>query len=350
VTIAYADMDLTSSYSAADTAIIIQFNEPYASLDTIDLTLSYIRDWSDTGTDDKELQFTTYMLADYDKDLQVDVTDLIQFIDAWNVDDVSYELGPTSGSMPNLIPDVDGSFTLIDALTFSRMWYWSNQTSGGFMALTDIIGAPIDIEQVGNQIILQLPDATIASEIAIQYPVEDIEFIYQSNSLDNEIIASRKFEDEMVYMQLNGFVKGLNQNIDKQLTININGSAHQDFPLMIKYRLSGNDGKTITQGSHYLKFIPIPDEFSLHQNYPNPFNPVTTIQYDIPIDSEVLLLVYDIQGRLVKTLVNTNQSAGYKSIRWNGMNDLGQSVSAGMYFYHLQAVGYSKVRKMVLLK
>ena len=267
-----------------------------------------------------------------------------------NVDDVSYELGPTSGSMPNLIPDVDGSFTLIDALTFSRMWYWSNQTSGGFMALTDIIGAPIDIEQVGNQIILQLPDATIASEIAIQYPVEDIEFIYQSNSLDNEIIASRKFEDEMVYMQLNGFVKGLNQNIDKQLTININGSAHQDFPLMIKYRLSGNDGKTITQGSHYLKFIPIPDEFSLHQNYPNPFNPVTTIQYDIPIDSEVLLLVYDIQGRLVKTLVNTNQSAGYKSIRWNGMNDLGQSVSAGMYFYHLQAVGYSKVRKMVLLK
>jgi flagellar hook assembly protein FlgD len=60
--------------------------------------------------------------------------------------------------------------------------------------------------------------------------------------------------------------------------------------------------------------------------------------------------VYDIQGRLVKTLVNTNQSAGYKSIRWNGMNDLGQSVSAGMYFYHLQAVGYSKVRKMVLLK
>ena len=94
----------------------------------------------------------------------------------------------------------------------------------------------------------------------------------------------------------------------------------------------------------------IPVNYKLFPAFPNPFNPVTTIQYDIPIDSEVLLLVYDIQGRLVKTLVNTNQSAGYKSIRWNGMNDLGQSVSAGMYFYHLQAVGYSKVRKMVLLK
>jgi len=252
--------------------------------------------------------------------------------------------------MPNLIPELDGSYTLIDALTFSQMWYWSNQTSGGFMALTDIIGAPIDIEQVGNQIILQLPDATIASEIAIQYNIEDIDFSYQSSSLENEIIASKKFEDEMVYMQLNGFVQDIDQNMDKQLTIHIDGSSQKDFPLMIKYRVLGNDEKTITQGSHHLKFVPIPDEFSLHQNYPNPFNPVTTIQYDIPIDSEVLLLVYDIQGRLVKTLVNTNQSAGYKSIRWNGMNDLGKSVSAGMYFYHLQAIGYSKVRKMVLLK
>ncbi|MED5266067.1 MAG: FlgD immunoglobulin-like domain containing protein, partial [Candidatus Neomarinimicrobiota bacterium] len=120
--------------------------------------------------------------------------------------------------------------------------------------------------------------------------------------------------------------------------------------LMIKYRASGNDQKTISQGSTYLKFVPIPEEFSLHQNYPNPFNPVTTIQYDIPIDSKVLLLVYDIQGRVVKTLVNSEQSAGYKSIRWNGTNDYGQSVSAGMYFYHLQTSNFSKVLKMVFLK
>ena len=115
-------------------------------------------------------------------------------------------------------------------------------------------------------------------------------------------------------------------------------------------RAIGHDNMIISQQTSKITVLNIPEQFALHHNYPNTFNPVTTIQYDIPIDSEVLLLVYDIQGRLVKTLVNTNQSAGYKSIRWNGMNDLGQSVSAGMYFYHLQAIGYSKVRKMVLLK
>ncbi len=94
----------------------------------------------------------------------------------------------------------------------------------------------------------------------------------------------------------------------------------------------------------------IPDQFALHHNYPNPFNPVTTILYDIPVDAAVMLVVYDILGRQVKTLINTNQTAGYKSIRWHGINDQGQLVSAGMYFYHLQAGRFSKVRKMVLLK
>ena len=70
----------------------------------------------------------------------------------------------------------------------------------------------------------------------------------------------------------------------------------------------------------------------------------------MPIDADVLLVVYDILGRHVKTLVNTNQTVGYKSIKWNGTNDHGQTISAGVYFYQLQTVGYSKVRKMVLLK
>ena len=92
------------------------------------------------------------------------------------------------------------------------------------------------------------------------------------------------------------------------------------------------------------------NEFQLNQNYPNPFNPVTTIQYDIPVDAEVILVIYDVLGRHVKTLVNTSQSAGYKSIKWIGTNDYGKTSSAGVYFYNLQTVGYSKVRKMVLLK
>ena len=59
----------------------------------------------------------------------------------------------------------------------------------------------------------------------------------------------------------------------------------------------------------------VPEVFALHQNYPNPFNPVTSLRYDLPEDGLVNITVYDMIGRLVKTLVNSPQTAGYKSIR-----------------------------------
>ena len=95
----------------------------------------------------------------------------------------------------------------------------------------------------------------------------------------------------------------------------------------------------------------LPTNYSLELiNYPNPFNPITIIEYDIPIESDVHLVIYDLLGRQVKTLVNGYQKAGYKSMKWNGTNDQGRMVSAGMYFYHLQSGKFSKVRKMILLK
>jgi len=94
----------------------------------------------------------------------------------------------------------------------------------------------------------------------------------------------------------------------------------------------------------------IPDVYALHQNYPNPFNPITRINYDLPEDALVNITIYDMMGRQVKTLINSEQTAGYRTIRWNGTNYLGQTVSAGLYMYVIQAGDYRKTRKMVLLK
>ncbi|MBC8215012.1 MAG: T9SS type A sorting domain-containing protein, partial [Candidatus Marinimicrobia bacterium] len=96
--------------------------------------------------------------------------------------------------------------------------------------------------------------------------------------------------------------------------------------------------------------ILLPEEFALRQNYPNPFNPVTTIQYNLPDDAHVSMVVYDIMGRQVRTLVNDVQSAGYRTVKWNATNEMGQPVSAGMYFYVLKADDFTQIRKMVLLK
>ncbi len=93
-----------------------------------------------------------------------------------------------------------------------------------------------------------------------------------------------------------------------------------------------------------------PHGFALHQNYPNPFNPITTLRYDLPENSLVNIIIYDMLGREVKTLVNTTQDAGFKSVVWNATNDHGKPVSAGVYLYQIQAGDFVQTKKMVLLK
>ncbi|NOZ03983.1 MAG: T9SS type A sorting domain-containing protein [FCB group bacterium] len=93
-----------------------------------------------------------------------------------------------------------------------------------------------------------------------------------------------------------------------------------------------------------------PEIFMLSQNYPNPFNPITTIEYSLPRENHVKLTIYDVSGRHVKTLVNSREGPGYKSIKWDGSNEFGQSVGAGIYIYTIKAGEYVKTRKMVLLK
>jgi hypothetical protein len=94
----------------------------------------------------------------------------------------------------------------------------------------------------------------------------------------------------------------------------------------------------------------VPQEFSLSQNYPNPFNPETKISYALPTDCHVKLSIYNITGRKVKTLVDEHQTAGYKTVCWNGKDDQGKETASGIYFYKIRAGDFSQSRKMVLVK
>jgi hypothetical protein len=94
----------------------------------------------------------------------------------------------------------------------------------------------------------------------------------------------------------------------------------------------------------------LPITYNLYNAYPNPFNPVTTLQYDLPEDAMVDITIYDMIGRVVKTLVNGSQTAGYRTTQWNATNNIGQSVSAGLYLYTIQAGKFRQTKKMVLLK
>jgi len=94
----------------------------------------------------------------------------------------------------------------------------------------------------------------------------------------------------------------------------------------------------------------IVNSFHIYSNYPNPFNPTTTIHYNLPIEALVNLVIFDMMGRQVKTLVNNIQTEGYKLIQWNATNNQNQSVSAGIYLYKIEIGNFVQTKKMILLK
>ncbi len=93
-----------------------------------------------------------------------------------------------------------------------------------------------------------------------------------------------------------------------------------------------------------------PTDFALHGNYPNPFNPSTTIRYDVPSASHVQVLIYNVLGQEVVSLVNQVQTPGYYSVQWNGQNQSGIQVGSGLYFVRLMTEHGQYNHKMVYMK
>ncbi|MBN2410502.1 M6 family metalloprotease domain-containing protein [candidate division KSB1 bacterium] len=91
-------------------------------------------------------------------------------------------------------------------------------------------------------------------------------------------------------------------------------------------------------------------EFALLQNYPNPFNPQTTISYQIPKKTVVSIVVFDVLGREIKTLVDGPVPPGAHDVVWNGLDNFGRQAATGVYFYRINTEKFSQIRKMILLR
>ncbi len=129
-----------------------------------------------------------------------------------------------------------------------------------------------------------------------------------------------------------------------------------DNPWRFRYKITaldhaGNESEAAVVGE--VSAVPggLPTQFALHQCVPNPFNPTTTIGYDLPKRTTVRLTVFDVAGRLVRSLVPSEVlGAGRHEVVWNGRNESGRSVSAGLYFFRLEAGGFQATKRMTLVK
>jgi hypothetical protein len=141
----------------------------------------------------------------------------------------------------------------------------------------------------------------------------------------------------------------------EELTLRI---ADSDFELVLDEPLVWKANDVRQLDLNFEKTEVLPRAYALDQNHPNPFNPATSISYAIPsqvngapvASTHVTLQIYDIRGRVVRSLVSARQAPGLYSARWDGKDDRGVSVSSGMYFYRLKTEHFTRTRKMMMVK
>ena len=192
------------------------------------------------------------------------------------------------------------------------------------------------------------------SNLYFGVPIPEEEMLsYQLPPKPPEGAFDVRFSDNMKVAENSGTIEIMNNSEQLVISYDIKDDADWILSGDEEYRLSGS-GEIVVYGNvigfTLNKVTEIPLAYSVLQNYPNPFNPVTTIRYNLPEYSHVSIIIYDLLGRRVTTLINKAEKPGYKSIVWDGTDSFGKQVSAGVYLYQIRAGNYTRVRKMALLK
>ena len=100
----------------------------------------------------------------------------------------------------------------------------------------------------------------------------------------------------------------------------------------------------------YIDKSNLPSDYALRSPFPNPFNPITQIKFDVPEQNIINLSVFDLNGKLVKTLTNQEYEQGRYKLDWNAQNNYGQVVPSGMYFIRFSSNSYTNTKKILFLK
>lgn len=131
------------------------------------------------------------------------------------------------------------------------------------------------------------------------------------------------------------------------MTIHKHSGAPETYPIQDIQKLTFYG---VVSVEDYDKLKDALSTFVLLQNYPNPFNPITKIEFNIPVSTNVEVNIFDINGRLIRTLMNDFIEKGYHQTVWDAKNDLGQLVTSGVYIYHIKTDNQIISKKMLFIK
>lgn len=281
---------------------------------------------------------SNFFLADYNNDNIIDVTDVIGIVNqllnfSINTEDIASNI-----FISHTLEEDEHPFYFLDT-------YMLND--GVIQGISLEINLPDGFETVGIEKSIHAGNMTLKSNPAYQNDSQKVKKIIYSP--EGEYIDSGNGQITRIKIKQND---GLNripiteiiQKVNNIETIIGSGNYELEFSLV--------DFDTYLQSIESNEYIQISEQFSLSNVFPNPFNPTTSIHYDLPIESHISIIIYNLNGNQIEKLINKNQYAGTYQIEWNA-----NQYASGTYFVKLKAsssesreIKYTNVKKITLIK
>ena len=170
------------------------------------------------------------------------------------------------------------------------------------------------------------------------------------NQYDWAITDASGFEalidDDMATMEADNMMSTLAEGQELEYVMGVFNFSYGTYKVQIR---DESDLGSMGEVNNDIEINPY--EYALYDNFPNPFNPETQIRFSVGGQENVKLVIYDMMGRHIRTLINGDSfSAGFHVVKWNGFDTNGQRVPSGMYIYRIKAGNFISDKKMLLVK
>ncbi len=293
-------------------------------------------------------------------------------VDLSDPDANAVELLTTDGTV-TIVGSVDIDLNLDGQINLSDIWYYFNQEelvvfesiaeliatllnqplpTSMLAAVQDAVATSSQAVDGAMQINLKTNFEIVAARFTFSYDkMYELNEVFLSQDMAGRVMIKKVVADGRLYVDivsLDGFVPA---EVGNLFSVAFSGADHEAAGLTLdKIEVSDRDGNVSIESAQAVR-ITLPKAFALSQNSPNPFNPSTTIKYQVPEGdaAKVQIVVFNVRGQKVITLVDELKESGDYTVNWNGTSTSGHRVSSGVYFYRMSAGEFSAVRKMVIV-
>ena len=284
------------------------------------------------------------LLGDSNNDWVIDFEDYAYFISNYP----GIDIAPVTGSAPYFFPNYDGVSDTNDLAMFESMWNWSIAENGRTVPNYTLQGTPPYLRILNGQLIVRFPVEASTTQFYFEYDTEKYAINYLSSNLNNNVILNANDqEDGIIQVEAADYTSERSTPIELAFSFQ-NLTDNYEF-MRVSYSSYNKSNQVISEGYNLIQTAP--STYRLSQSYPNPFTSGgTTIEFDMPVTERITMVVMDIRGRVVRTLIDKEERFGYQSVAWDAKNDDGDKVSSGVYFYQIRSSNFNAVGKLVFVK